>query len=98
MKVEKDVAVVMRDGVARQGRAAGLYAGVEGLAQSLASREGRDAFDAAAAVRLELANGDSPATDGVFSHPYHPSLIGTDTIHHDRAHASRVILPVVPGD
>lgn len=46
-------------------------------------------------IRLELANGDSPATDGVFSHPYHPSLIGTDTIHHDRAHASRIILPVV---
>jgi len=44
-------------------------------------------------IRLELANGDSPATDGVFSHPYHPSLIGTDTIHHDRIHASRLILP-----
>ena len=29
-------------------------------------------------IRLELANGDSPATDGVFSHPYHPSLMGTD--------------------
>ena len=34
-------------------------------------------------IRLELANGNSPATDGVFSHPYHPSLMGTDTIHHD---------------
>ena len=45
-------------------------------------------------IRLELANGDSPATDGVFSHPYHPSLIGTDTIHHDHARASRLILPV----
>jgi hypothetical protein len=45
-------------------------------------------------IRLELANGDSPATDGVFSHPYHPSLIGTDTIHHDQVHASRLILPV----
>jgi putative CocE/NonD family hydrolase len=49
-------------------------------------------------IRLELANGDSPATDGVFSHPYHPSLIGTDTIHHDRAHASRIILPVRTAD
>jgi uncharacterized protein len=47
-------------------------------------------------IRLELANGDSPATDGVFSHPYHPSLIGTDTIYHDRVHASRLILPVAP--
>jgi len=46
-------------------------------------------------IRLELANGDSPATDGVFSHPYHPSLMGTDTIYHDGAHASRLILPVI---
>jgi hypothetical protein len=46
-------------------------------------------------IRLELANGDSPATDGVFSHPYHPSLMGTDTIHHDAAHASCLMLPVV---
>ena len=44
-------------------------------------------------IRLELANGDSPATDGVFSHPYHPSLMGTDTIHHDGAHASCLVLP-----
>ena len=47
-------------------------------------------------IRLELANGDSPATDGVFSHPYHPSLMGADTIHHDGAHASCLILPVIP--
>jgi len=46
-------------------------------------------------VRLELANGDSPATDGVFNHPYHPSLMGTDTIYHDGAHASALILPVM---
>ena len=46
-------------------------------------------------IRLELANGDSPATDGVFSHPYHPSLMGTDTFHHDGAHASCLILPVI---
>jgi hypothetical protein len=31
----------------------------------------------------------------VFSHPYHPSLMGTDTFHHDGVHASRLILPVV---
>ncbi|MEX2033895.1 MAG: CocE/NonD family hydrolase [Xanthobacteraceae bacterium] len=48
-------------------------------------------------IRLELANGDSPATDGVFSHPYHPTLIGTDTIHHDGAHASCIMLPVIAG-
>ena len=46
-------------------------------------------------IRLELANGDSPATDGVFSHPYHPCLMGTDTIHHDGAHASCLILPAI---
>ena len=46
-------------------------------------------------IRLELANGNSPATDGVFSHPYHPSLMGTDTIHHDAAHASVLILPAI---
>jgi putative CocE/NonD family hydrolase len=49
-------------------------------------------------IRLELANGDSPATDGVFSHPYHPSLMGTDTLHHDGAHASRLILPVIAAE
>jgi predicted acyl esterase len=46
-------------------------------------------------IRLELANADSPVTDGVFSHPYHPCLMGTDTIHHDAAHASCLLLPVV---
>ena len=46
-------------------------------------------------IRLELANGDSAATDGVFSHPYHPTLMGTDTIHHDAAHASCLMLPVI---
>jgi uncharacterized protein len=49
-------------------------------------------------IRLELANGDSPATDGVFSHPYHPSLMGTDTIHHDGAHASHLILPAIASE
>jgi hypothetical protein len=48
-------------------------------------------------IRLELANGDSPATDGVFSHPYHPTQMGTDTIHHDGAHASCILLPVIAG-
>jgi predicted acyl esterase len=47
-------------------------------------------------IRLELANGDSPATDGVFSHPYHPSQIGTDTIHHDATFPSYLLLPVIP--
>jgi uncharacterized protein len=46
-------------------------------------------------IRLEIANGDSALTDAVFTHPYHPTLIGTDTIHHDAAHASCIMLPVV---
>jgi len=46
-------------------------------------------------LRLELANSDSPATDGVFSHPYHPTQIGTDTFHHDAGHASCILLPVI---
>ncbi|MBM3529190.1 MAG: CocE/NonD family hydrolase [Alphaproteobacteria bacterium] len=46
-------------------------------------------------IRLELANGDSPATDGVFSHPYHPTQMGTDTFHHDATYPSCLLLPVV---
>ena len=46
-------------------------------------------------IRLEIANGDHSATDSVFTHPYHPTLMGTDTFHHDAAHASRLMLPVV---
>jgi hypothetical protein len=46
-------------------------------------------------IRLEIANGDSPLTDAVFTHPYPPTAIGTDTIHHDRAHPSCLLLPVV---
>ena len=47
-------------------------------------------------IRLEIANGDSQLTDAVFTHPYHPTLIGTDTIHHDAAYRSRLLLPVIP--
>ena len=42
-------------------------------------------------IRLELANGDSPATDGVFSHPYHPTQMGTDTIHTMTARMRRIL-------
>jgi len=45
-------------------------------------------------IRLERANGDSPATDGVFNHPYSQTQLGTDTVHHDGAHASCLMLPV----
>jgi putative CocE/NonD family hydrolase len=53
------------------------------------------AFKKGHRLRLELANGDSPATDGVFSHPYHPTQMGADTFHHDAAHASCIMLPVI---
>jgi putative CocE/NonD family hydrolase len=46
-------------------------------------------------IRLEIANGDHAATDSVFTHPYHPTLMGTDTIHHDAAHPSHLMLPVM---
>jgi putative CocE/NonD family hydrolase len=46
-------------------------------------------------IRLEIVNGDSPLTDGVFNHPYSQNQIGTDTIHHDAAHASCILLPVM---
>jgi putative CocE/NonD family hydrolase len=46
-------------------------------------------------IRLEIVNSDSPMTDFVFAHPYHPTQIGSDTIHHDERHASRLLLPVV---
>jgi predicted acyl esterase len=53
-------------------------------------------FKAGHRIRLEIANGDSQLTDSVFTHPYHPTLMGTDTIHHNALHASRLRLPVVP--
>lgn len=46
-------------------------------------------------LRLEIANGDSAVTDGLFFHAYRPDKIGADTIHHDAAHPSRLILPVL---
>jgi predicted acyl esterase len=51
-------------------------------------------FRAGSRLRLEVANHDSPQTDGQFMHYYKPSKIGTDTIYHDRRHRSRLIIPV----
>ncbi len=47
-------------------------------------------------IRLEIANGDSPITDAIFSHHYAHYKVGRDTIHHSRDCPSRLILPVVP--
>jgi predicted acyl esterase len=48
-------------------------------------------------IRLEIACGDSPVTDGLFAHLYRPDKIGTDTIWHDAAHPSHLVLPVLAG-
>jgi len=48
-------------------------------------------------LRLEISNGDSPITDGLFTHQYSWFKVGRDTIHHDAQHASRLIIPVVGG-
>ena len=46
-------------------------------------------------IRLEIANGDSPVTDGLFFHFYRPDKIGADTIYHDAEHPSELMLPVL---
>jgi predicted acyl esterase len=46
-------------------------------------------------LRLEIANGDSPVTDSLFTHQYSWFKVGRDKIHHDAKHASRLIVPVI---
>lgn len=48
-------------------------------------------------LRLEIVNGDSPVTEQLWVHYYRPDKIGRDTIFHDAAHPSELILPVMPG-
>lgn len=45
-------------------------------------------------IRLEIANGDSPVTDMLWTHYYAPNKIGEDTIHHSAARPSALFLPV----
>ncbi len=47
-------------------------------------------------LRLEIVNGDSPASEQLWGHSYRPDKIGSDTIYHDAAHPSELILPVMP--
>ena len=49
-------------------------------------------------IRLEIANGDSPVTDGLFFHFYRPDKIGADTIYHDAEHPSELLLPMMTQD
>jgi len=51
-------------------------------------------FKAGHRIRLEIVNGDSPATEALWGHYYRPDKIGADTIHHDARHLSQLILPV----
>ena len=46
-------------------------------------------------IRLEIVNGDSPVTDTIFIHTYGPRSVGQDTILHDAAHPSALLLPVL---
>jgi predicted acyl esterase len=52
-------------------------------------------FRAGSRIRLEIANGDSSVTEGVFSHEYSAAKIGRDTIFHDRGRPSQIALPVI---
>ena len=45
-------------------------------------------------IRLELANGDSPVTDVLWTHYYAPNKIGQDTLWHSAKYPSALILPV----
>ena len=47
-------------------------------------------------LRLEIVNGDSPISEQLWPHYYRPDKIGSDTIHHDAAHPSELILPISP--
>jgi len=45
-------------------------------------------------MRLEIANGDSPVTDIIWTHLYPPNKIGEDTIHHSAKHPSALVMPL----
>lgn len=51
-------------------------------------------FSAGHRVRLEIVNGDSPVSEALWTHFYRPDKIGSDTIFHDPAHPSALVLPV----
>jgi uncharacterized protein len=46
-------------------------------------------------LRLEIANGDSPFTEPLFTHQYSWFKIGCDMIYHDANRPSRLVLPVI---
>jgi putative CocE/NonD family hydrolase len=52
-------------------------------------------FHKGSRIRLEIANGDSPVTDGLFFHFYRPDKVGSDTLYHDGEHPSELVLPIL---
>ncbi len=54
-------------------------------------------FRAGHRIRLEIVNGDSPATEALWPHFYRPDRIGTDSIFHDADRPSCLVLPVDAG-
>ena len=45
-------------------------------------------------VTFEIANGDSPVTDVLWTHYYQPDKIGQDTLWHNARYPSQLMLPV----
>ena len=54
-------------------------------------------FRAGHRIRLEIVNGDSPATEALWPHFYRPDRIGTDTLFHGPDYPSYLVLPVTDG-
>lgn len=54
-------------------------------------------FCAGHRIRLELSNGDSPATEALWPHFYRPDRIGADVIHHGPDYPSCLVLPIDNG-
>ncbi|MDB5963672.1 MAG: hypothetical protein JWQ72_172, partial [Polaromonas sp.] len=52
-------------------------------------------FKAGHRIRLEIANGDSAATEALWTHLYRPDKIGRDTFHLGPAHPARLLVPVL---
>lgn len=52
-------------------------------------------FKQGSRIRLEIANGDSPITDVLWTHYYQPNKIGQDTICHSARYPSELVLPVL---
>jgi uncharacterized protein len=45
-------------------------------------------------IRVEIGNGDSMVSDGLFHH-YYGHKVGTDCYYHDAEHPSHILMPIV---